>query len=109
MFEVRNITGSRSQTGSYSGDGNATQTITLPFKPKFALIYGTGTSGAVFCFVNGATSEVYAQENVVFSTVSGGGTYVSFITTNNLSVTNSTMDTSSLNDVGGTYYWVGWS
>lgn len=109
-ISVRNITGTRSANGSYTGDSNPTQTISgLPFKPKYLQIYGTGTSGAVFCFVNGVTSEVYAQEAMMFASIAGGGTYVQFITSNSFTVTNSSMDTSSFNDVGGTYYWMAWS
>ena len=40
-------TGARIQTGTYTGDGNATQAITgVGFKPKFMMAYGnfTGTN-----------------------------------------------------------------
>ncbi len=104
---VRNITGARIQTGSYSGDNNVTQTIATTFKPKFIIIYGSAGGGALHAFVNGVTSENYIQDTLVGVSVVSG--YVNFITNNSFTVTNTVLDIGSLNDLGSTYYWVGWA
>lgn len=97
------------QIGSYTGDGAATQTINVNFKPKFLIIYGNASGGGVHGFVNGVTSEVYAQDNLTNVSVLGGGAFVQFITSSHFIVTNSSIDTSSFNDLATAYFWVGFA
>lgn len=86
------------KTGTYTGDGNPTQLISIGFKPKMVFIYGENTQLVEAISLN--TTVSMFQDGI-------SGTLGSYLTlgTTSFTVDNVTLDINSLNDNGITYYW----
>jgi hypothetical protein len=94
-------------TGSYSGNGNATQTITILGigKIKCLLIGASNVSGMISAFAikNGLSTFSIGQE--------GGVQNIGLVTdhsTNSIIVNLTPIDTQSLNDDGNYYNFCAW-
>lgn len=99
-MQVVNITGARTKSGSYTGDGQASQTISgIGFKPVM-LIVSSASNPYYFFVAHGADINGESQVIDVFN---GNQDYISDMITN---LGNNTFSVSTTaNSLGAVYYF----
>jgi hypothetical protein len=104
-IHISNPGGTKIATGTYTGDGNATQAIVIGFKPKAVSIYDS--SNPEFWF---ATADIDIRGDVIIAEYETHalGTHVSSLNANGFSVVAVGAQTDFPNVAAETYAFVAW-